>query len=489
MQRTFLRNLALVLVLNLLVKPFYILGIDAGVQVRVGAATYGSYAALLSLSFLLNILLDLGITNYNTRHIARNMHLMRAHLGGILAMRLVLVGLYAVATLLAGLVLGYTTAGLELLAWLVLNQALAGMLLYLRSNIAAAQRFAQDSLLSVLDRVLLIAICGWLLWGRATGTPFRIEWFVRAQTVSYATAVIVAFLLVRGRTGRIIVRWSPGFSWGILRQSFPYALLILLMTFYYRTDTVMLERMLPDGPLQAGIYAQAFRFFEALNMLGYLLAGLLLPMFSRMLKQGDDVGPLTGLAFRLVWVGTLWVAVVGITHAHAVMALRYTEHVAVSAPVFALLLICFMAVCTTYVFGTLLTANGDLRALNTMAAAGMVVNIALNAWLIPGHQALGAAWASLVTQVATALVQMVLVVARFRWRIPVGRLFASLSYAILLVGIAWGSMRWGMGLLPFALLMGVSALVLAFLTRTVTWAELRSAMRRPVPAAGTEPLL
>ncbi len=49
MQRRFLLNFALLLVLNLLVKPFYILGIDAGVQVHVGSAVYGTYAALLSL--------------------------------------------------------------------------------------------------------------------------------------------------------------------------------------------------------------------------------------------------------------------------------------------------------------------------------------------------------------------------------------------------------------------------------------------------------
>ena len=66
----------------------------------------------------------------------------------------------------------------------------------------------------------------------------------------------------------------------------------------------MLERMLPDGALQAGIYAQGFRFFESLNMFGFLVAGLLLPMFSRMLKQGADTGPLTGLALRLVLSGT-----------------------------------------------------------------------------------------------------------------------------------------------------------------------------------------
>jgi hypothetical protein len=88
MQRTFLLNLLLLLALNLLVKPFYLLGIDAGVQDAVGASTYGTYAALLSLSFLLNIVLDLGITNYTTRHIAQHTHLMGKYLSGVAGVRI-----------------------------------------------------------------------------------------------------------------------------------------------------------------------------------------------------------------------------------------------------------------------------------------------------------------------------------------------------------------------------------------------------------------
>ena len=42
MQRTFLTNLALLLVLNLLVKPFFILGIDAGVQDAGGTEAYAA---------------------------------------------------------------------------------------------------------------------------------------------------------------------------------------------------------------------------------------------------------------------------------------------------------------------------------------------------------------------------------------------------------------------------------------------------------------
>jgi hypothetical protein len=171
--------------------------------------------------------------------------------------------------------------------------------LYLRSNLAGAQLFAQDSLLSVLDRALLILMVGWMLWVRSSDVPFSIT-LVRLGADHRLTAPPRwwRLFLVMRRSGGMRMSWKAPFARMILRQSFPYALLILLMTFYYRTDTVMLERMLPDGALQAGIYQQGFRFFEAFNMLGYLMAGLLLPMFSRMIKRGDDVAPLTGLAIR-----------------------------------------------------------------------------------------------------------------------------------------------------------------------------------------------
>ena len=412
MQRTFITNLALLLFLNLLVKPFYILGIDAGVQDAVGSAAYGSYAALLSLSFLLNILLDLGITNYNTRNIAQHTQLMGKYLGHIAGIRLILALAYALVTICAGLWLGYPAVQLKMLGWLVLNQILVASILYLRSNIAGAQRFRQDSLLSVLDRTLLIGVIGWLLWGRNDG--FRIEWFVWAQTGAYAITLGIALAMVLRLSGELKVNLRSSVGIAVLRQSFPYALLILLMTFYYRIDTLMLERLLPEGDLYAGIYMQGFRFFEALNMLGYLFAGLLLPMFSRMLKNREDVGPLAFTAFKLVMAGAIPLAIYGCLRSQQIMELRYSEHTDLSAPAFAVLIWCFVAVATTYIFGTLLTAGGRLKALNWMAAGGAMLNISLNLLLIPRLQAEGAAWASLVTQVLMAIIQMVLAIRAFQ---------------------------------------------------------------------------
>ena len=87
-----------VLLLNLLVKPFWIFGIEVGVQNAVGVETYGFYFSIFNLAYIFNILLDLGITNFNTRNIARHPQLIGKHLSGILGIKVLLLGLYLVVT-------------------------------------------------------------------------------------------------------------------------------------------------------------------------------------------------------------------------------------------------------------------------------------------------------------------------------------------------------------------------------------------------------
>ena len=107
MQKKFVTNLGFLLLLNLLIKPFWILGIDRAVQNSVGAESYGLYAALFNFSFLFNILLDVGITNYNNRNIAQHNHLLQKHLSGILVLRLVLSFVYFLISIIVAYVLGY----------------------------------------------------------------------------------------------------------------------------------------------------------------------------------------------------------------------------------------------------------------------------------------------------------------------------------------------------------------------------------------------
>jgi O-antigen/teichoic acid export membrane protein len=441
MQRKFLTNLGLLLLLNLLVKPFWIFGIDRTVQNTVGSQEYGFYFILFNFSFLFNILLDLGITNFNNRNIAQHNHLLNKHFSGILVLKLMLAGLYTLVTFSVALFLGYTREQFTLLAFLAFNQFLISFILYLRSNISGLLLFRTDSLLSVLDRILMILFCSILLWGHVTREVFRIEWFVYLQTAAYLITALTALLIVIRKARFRRLHWHGAFFLMIIKKSFPFALMVLLMTFYNRLDPVMLEGILGEtrGSEQAGIYAHGYRLLDAASMISFLFSVLLVPIFSRMLKQKEPVEQMLKLSFTLIITLAIIVAAGSFFYSRELMDLLYNSDTAMSAPVFRLLMIGFVAISITYIFGTLLTANGNLKALNIVAGISLLINLLINLVLIPRFLAFGSAVSSLVTQIFAAVMQVILVQRIFRFRIRVRYLVhlgTFIAGAILLIGFS-----------------------------------------------------
>lgn len=408
MRKKFLINLLLLLSLNLLIKPFWIFGIDRTIQNQVGAEAYGLYFAVLNFSFLFSFFLDFGLTGFNNRNIAQHEHLLNKYFSSILGMKAILALFYAFISIIAAFVIGYDSIHFHLLLWVGLNQILASAILFFRSNISGLQKFKTDSLLSVLDRFLMIVLASVLLWGNIFHQKPDIYIFASLQTIAYAITAIIAFVLVVRYSGFKRIRWDKALILVIFRQSMPFAILSFLMLFYFRVDSVMIERLLPDGSKQAGIYASAYRVLDALNMFAYLFSVLLLPMFSRQFAERKDPGKLIKIAFSLIFTGSALVSSFVFWFPTEIVGTLYHEHQQESAAIMKILLIGFMPVSTIYIFGTLLTAHGSLKRLNIIASIGMIFNISLNLWLIPLYAGLGAAYVSVATQWIIALSQLII---------------------------------------------------------------------------------
>lgn len=435
MQKKLLSGLFWVLLANLLVKPFWILGVEVGVQNAVGNEMYGFYFSILNLSYILNILLDLGITNFNTRNIAQHPQLITKHLSGILGIKVALLGLYLVVTFSVGALMGYGSEEFRLLAWLTLCQFLSSLILYLRSNFEGLLLFKWDSLFSVLDRVLMILICGCLLWGPLREN-FNIYWFVYAQVAAYGLTALLAFIVIARKTSFSIFNFhlSPVFFLVILKKSAPFALLVLLMASYNRIDPILLRRLAGDA--DAGVYAGAFRLLDALTAVAYLVSVPLLPVFSKLCKEikpasanynllsiNSQLADIVRLVFWPMMLFAVGVSVVCNLWAEPIMQLLYHGNFAPYVPVFRVVIFGIVPISITYIFGTLLTAGGHLRQLNLFAATTLVLNVVVNLLLIPRFGATGSAWASLTAQSFMALAQLLLAIRLFRlplrtFRIP-----------------------------------------------------------------------
>jgi O-antigen/teichoic acid export membrane protein len=180
------------------------------------------------------------------------------------------------------------------------------------------------------------------------------------------------------------------------------------MMIYTRTDSVMLERLHANGQYESGIYAKGFRFFDAFFMFAMIFANLLLPIFSRLLKNNSSaIEPILRTSRDLLLGGSLMIAFACMLDAESILGLLYRTDVVQTAPSFHFIMWGFVGVSISLIYGTLLTAGGDLRFLNQISAVGIVVNVIFNALLIPKYGAAGSAFATLVTQAFTSLVQAV----------------------------------------------------------------------------------
>lgn len=436
MNRTFLSNLILLISINLLIKPFYIFGIDRTVQNRVGLEDYGLYATLFSFTFLFQIINDFGIQSFNNRNIAQYPHLLPKYFPNLLILKVGLGVVYSLFTVGVAYLLGFGEKHYSILLFFIFNQILISAIFFFRSNISGLGYYRVDSLVTILDRSLLIFICSILLWTNLVTGPFQIEWFVYAQSVSLLVTAAIAFLFIYRKLPSFKCQFHAAFLVLMLKKSYPYALAIFLMTLYTRIDFVMIERLLGDGEREAGIYASAYRLLDAVNVLGLLFSGLLLPMSARLLKEKQSIRPILRLSLKLILCIAIITSFSVFFFRNDIMFLLYEDTSFYAANILGILMFTFIFTSGIYVYGTILTANNSLKTLNKIFTVSVLLNIVLNFLFIPKYGALGAAGVTFFTQGFAFICQILTAKKIFRLSIDLKLLGQFLLLGITLSGLS-----------------------------------------------------
>jgi O-antigen/teichoic acid export membrane protein len=411
-ERSFYSNLFFSLGLNLLVKPVAIFAIDMAVQNIVGQQ-YGIYFAFFNLSLIISIVFDLGVNNYSTRLSAQNLPEAKKLFSTILGLRLLLLLIYLTGIGLLKVFVSLSWTEYRLILLLGLNQFLIANISFFRSYFAGLQRFRLDAFLSILDRLLLIFSVGYVIYFYPDGFKLiDIESYSIFQFGCYALSFLVAgclaIYLIKPKLE--IPRLNSFLP--IVKKSFPFALLIVLMTLYTRIDALLLLHFSVDnGTQEAAYYAQAYRLIDALYMFAMVFAGLLFPMFAKMLKENPTaIAALVSQASKLLLGSSLAFIVFSLLRGGHLIDRIYSDTSVESGSILFLLSIGFFGMASNLIYGSLLTANGSLKVLNSISFVGLLVNISLNLMLIPKvlqNGAVIAAGVAALTQILVALTQAI----------------------------------------------------------------------------------
>lgn len=404
MQQVFLRGLGITLLLNLLVKPATIFAVDVAIQNRIGLEAYGIFFSFLNFTFLFSMILDMGITNYMTRLIARHPHLVRQYSHQLFTLRIVLSGVYIVWTTILFFLVDLPLEYWWLLGLLILHQISTNSVNYVRAYTGGLMRFTIDAVLSVIERLVYLCL-GLLLLYTSFVQPVSLGWFVGIFVVSSFLSLVAAGIIYIWLVEFPRWKWNTVFFKAVLKQSFPFALLVILMMLNARLDGVFLKILHPDGAREVGYYAHGFRLLDACWMFGILFGGILLPIFSRLLKEGNSVSGIMTSAFNLLISGGLLMIAFTNGIREPLFDALYPDASRQSYDAWIFLSVTFLPMCFTIVFGTLLTANRNLKQLNLIALTTLVITLILSPILVPIYGAKGTAITTLSAQLVSCVLQ------------------------------------------------------------------------------------
>jgi O-antigen/teichoic acid export membrane protein len=241
---------------------------------------------------------------------------------------------------------------------------------------------------------------------------------------------------------------------------------------------LLIKKLMPEGDVENGIYAQSTRLLDAVNMLAVLVSGLLLPMFSSMFKKREPITPLVKLAMLILWVPAIMGVMFCYVYGSDIINLLYHETNPYHTGVFLFCISSVLPICVMYIFGTLLTARGKLKVLIQIAAIALAFNIGANYWLIPKMGAEGAAMVAVCTHGLVALLNMIVVLTQLPVKLDISHLLkfpllAALCYGSLLLLVAAG-FSFVMVLLGYLFVSGAMVLVL----QIIDFETLKRALKR-----------
>ena len=211
------------------------------------------------------------------------------------------------------------------------------------------------------------------------------------------------------------------------------------MSVHYRLDGFLLERIHPNGAYEAGVYAAAYRLLDAANMMGYLFVSFLLPYITKQWSEEKDIETVVLGNRHLLLMFSITLTIVVFFLAPWIQQVLYHHNDVKASKVLQWCMPALIGYSLVNIYGTIMTATGQILPFCYITLISVVINIVLNFLLIPSLGAKGSCIAALASQGFCGITAMLYIKQKAGIRIH----FRSLVIYIFTAAILSGFLNWG----------------------------------------------
>ncbi|MGD0171090.1 MAG: flippase [Halobacteriota archaeon] len=356
----------------------------------LSVSDFGSYITVISFVTLFGIFTDFGINTVIIREGAKNPEDTHNLIFSAMGLKY----LMSLASMLAVILFAlFTPYSFEVKALIVL-MSITLLMGGIGSMFSAVFNIYQDmkyiSIIQIAERTTFASFA-FIFLIAGLGVPGVILAIIIAAFVS----LMLSFVLSR-RIHYYKLNFRPILDYTILMPAFWFGIAGLLGTVWQRVDTIMLSLL--TNMTQVGLYTPAVNYVGIGDMAVLALTGAFFPIVSRMVHERRISKK--ELSKYLGYFAVAGLVIVAVTYAFGgeLMILAFGPKYAESIVFINILIIGFAVNLVTIPTSLLLDAtnNQKVHVLNATYLTG--VNVGLNLILIPALGALGAAYATTISQ-------------------------------------------------------------------------------------------
>lgn len=441
---------------------------------KLGDERFGQYSIVLGFVGLFSIFVELGMTQYVMREVARDRGSARFLFWNLVTLRALLAILGIIGISLAGVLFGYSA---EIALGILLYTStflLSALLQPLIAVLTANERFDYVSFVRVIGRIAFMLLGGLFLF---MGGGYI--WLVVASLFQIPLEIALALLASR-RSNLSLPPFEIHLSaWpDLIRSGLPFGLISLFLTIAFSIDTVMLSWYEPD--FVVGWYNVAYGLVPSLLFFFGGFQTAIVPSLTR--TYVDNAGEVKRWyrgSVKFIMMSSLPIAAGGMLVAFPLIRFLYTDEFLPSALALQILIwdvpfLMFASFC-----GNITTITGEERAAARIYGINSAANVILNLYAIPRYGLIGASIVTVVTDLIGALQFYFLL--RRKLDLPN---MASVLIRVLIATASMSVVVWLAGDRNLFLLIGLGALVylvavlILQLVDDEEWLVIRGVLRR-----------
>lgn len=364
----------------------------------LGGERFGQYAIVLSFVGLFTVFLELGMTQYVMREIAKDRSKVYSLYWNLATLRFLLAILGIFFITFAGAAFGYSP---EIVLGILLFSCtflLAAFLEPMIATLKAYERFDYATLIGILGRVVFMVFGASALF---LGGGFI--WLVLASLIQIPFQIGLALWAMRHFCAASLPFRITLPAWpSLVKSGLPFGIISLMLIIAFSIDTVMLSKFEPDYVV--GWYAVAYGFVFSINFLFRGFREAIVPSLSRIFV--DDRAEVDRWYYRSVKAITgisIPIAVGGMIVAVPLILFLYTDEFLPSGFILKILIwdlpfIMFSSFC-----GNMTTIIHEERAAARIYTINTIANVGLNLYAIPRFGIVGASLVTVVTDLIGSL--------------------------------------------------------------------------------------